>query len=321
MEDFGCHGFLLKKTPSIWVERYFILHTDGNPRLCSYETEALINGEVEFVFADGTQFEILQLPGIDSYELRLQAGDCTLVLAARESEYRRWSQQLDMAIRVTKREGVSAGAFMTPSTCSVMREDSEHTGLTRRMSSHRIKGKEFIVDDRYECLKPIGQGAYGMVVSCMDTRTGKQVAIKKVSQVFEDTQDARRILRELRLMRSISHPNILSLKDVMEPLEEDFNDLYLTTELMFTDLHKVVKSRQALSENQQQFIMYQLMCGLAHLHDSHIIHRDLKPANILLSMHCELKICDFGLARMQSTETRVDYRHGLTEYVVTRWYR
>jgi serine/threonine protein kinase len=122
-------------------------------------------------------------------------------------------------------------------------------------------------------------------------------------------------------MRSIRHPCILSLRDVMELLKQEFDDIYITTELMGIDLRQLIKSRQPLSEDHQQFILYQLMCGLAHLHASNIIHRDLKPANILLSKNCDLKICDFGLARMQHTDDRLGSCMGLTECVVTQWYR
>jgi mitogen-activated protein kinase 1/3 len=203
----------------------------------------------------------------------------------------------------------------TPSTCSGLDDDLDRK---YRRINHCIKGKEFVVDERYEDLKAIGQGAYGTVVSCVDTLTGKHLAIKKISDVFADPQIAQKILRELRLMRCISHPNILSIKNILEPLEEKFDDVYITSDLMYTDLYKVLRNRQVLPENHQRYIMYQVMCGLAHLHASHIIHRDLKPGNILLSLHCEVKICDFGLARMQSTDQRTEE---LTQYVVTRWYR
>ena len=62
--------------------------------------------------------------------------------------------------------------------------------------------------------------------------------------------------------------------------------------------------------------MYQLLRGTLYIHSSNIIHRDLKPSNLLLNKNCDLKICDFGLARGYEETTTT-----LTEYVVTRWYR
>ncbi|CAI5501180.1 unnamed protein product [Closterium sp. Naga37s-1] len=65
----------------------------------------------------------------------------------------------------------------------------------------------------------------------------------------------------------------------------------------------------------QQYFLYQLLRGLKYIHSASVLHRDLKPSNLLLSANCDLKICDFGLARS------VQEAHFLTEYVVTRWYR
>lgn len=64
-----------------------------------------------------------------------------------------------------------------------------------------------------------------------------------------------------------------------------------------------------------QYFLYQLLRGLKYIHSAHVLHRDLKPSNLLLNANCDLKICDFGLAR---TTSETDF---MTEYVVTRWYR
>lgn len=64
-----------------------------------------------------------------------------------------------------------------------------------------------------------------------------------------------------------------------------------------------------------QYFLYQLLRGLKFIHSANVLHRDLKPSNLLLNANCDLKICDFGLAR---TTSETDF---MTEYVVTRWYR
>lgn len=64
-----------------------------------------------------------------------------------------------------------------------------------------------------------------------------------------------------------------------------------------------------------QYFLYQILRGLKYIHSANVIHRDLKPSNLLLNANCDLKICDFGLARL-SAENEF-----MTEYVVTRWYR
>ncbi|KAG6681682.1 hypothetical protein I3842_13G104200 [Carya illinoinensis] len=86
-------------------------------------------------------------------------------------------------------------------------------------------------------------------------------------------------------------------------------------ELMDTDLHQIIRSNQRLSEEHCQYFLYQLLRGLKYIHSANVIHRDLKPSNLLLNANCDLKICDFGLAR-PTAENEV-----MTEYVVTRWYR
>merc|ERR1712070_1136937 len=82
------------------------------------------------------------------------------------------------------------------------------------------------------------------------------------------------------------------------------------------DLHYVLHSGQALAAAHIQWILYQLLRGLKAIHSCAVLHRDLKPSNLLLNKNCDLKICDFGLARGYEETTTT-----LTEYVVTRWYR
>lgn len=67
--------------------------------------------------------------------------------------------------------------------------------------------------------------------------------------------------------------------------------------------------------------MYQLLRGVLFLHSANIMHRDLKPSNILVNMNCDLKICDFGLARGFGASEDLTKQNELTTYVVTRWYR
>ena len=68
-------------------------------------------------------------------------------------------------------------------------------------------------------------------------------------------------------------------------------------ELMDTDLHQIIRSAQPLSDDHCQYFVYQLLRGLKYIHSAGVLHRDLKPSNLLLNANCDLKICDFGLAR------------------------
>ncbi|GJP35181.1 hypothetical protein CLOM_g19691 [Closterium sp. NIES-68] len=180
-----------------------------------------------------------------------------------------------------------------------------------------ICGHIFEVSAKYvKPIRPIGRGAYGIVCSAVDMETEEEVAIKKISNAFDNRIDAKRTLREIKLLRHFDHENVVALRDVIPPPDRSsFNDVYVVYELMDTDLHQIIQSGQMLSEEHCQYFLYQLLRGLKYIHSASVLHRDLKPSNLLLSANCDLKICDFGLARS------VQEAHFLTEYVVTRWYR
>ncbi|KAJ8526047.1 hypothetical protein ON010_g15135 [Phytophthora cinnamomi] len=176
----------------------------------------------------------------------------------------------------------------------------------------------FEIPSSFEYVKTIGSGAYGVVISAADAKTGKTVAIKNIQRAFDDLTDAKRIVREIKLMRHLDHKCVLGVEDIFEPVALDkFEDVYIVSQLMATDLHRVIYSRHALSDEHIAFFMYQMLCAMKYVHSANVIHRDLKPSNVLVNANCELKICDFGLARGVFPEEELE----LTEYVVTRWYR
>lgn len=186
--------------------------------------------------------------------------------------------------------------------------------------NHRfsVSGTQYNVNKRYTLIKPIGTGAYGVVISAQNTQTGEKVAIKKVPKAFEDIVDGKRILREVKLLRHFDHENVIAIRDIEPPpgTVRDYEDVYIVTDLMETDLHRIIYSKQSLSDDHIQYFVYQILRGLKYIHSANVLHRDLKPSNLLLNSNCDLKICDFGLARGVDDEA-VE----LTEYVVTRWYR
>jgi mitogen-activated protein kinase 1/3 len=95
-------------------------------------------------------------------------------------------------------------------------------------------------------------------------------------------------------------------------------DVYIVQCLMETDLHKLLKT-QTISNEHVCYFLYQILRGLKYIHSANVLHRDLKPSNLLLNTNCDLKICDFGLARIADPDH--DHTGFLTEYVATRWYR
>jgi mitogen-activated protein kinase 1/3 len=87
---------------------------------------------------------------------------------------------------------------------------------------------------------------------------------------------------------------------------------------METDMHRVIRT-QELSDDHCQYFIYQTLRALKAMHSANVLHRDLKPSNLLLNANCDLKVCDFGLAR--SAASQEDNSGFMTEYVATRWYR
>eukprot|EP00252_Welwitschia_mirabilis_P022037 TRINITY_DN582_c0_g1_i1.p1 TRINITY_DN582_c0_g1~~TRINITY_DN582_c0_g1_i1.p1 ORF type:complete len:405 (-),score=58.27 TRINITY_DN582_c0_g1_i1:515-1729(-) len=186
-----------------------------------------------------------------------------------------------------------------------------------RYVQYNIFGNIFEVTSKYQPpLLPIGKGAYGIVCSALNSETNEQVAIKKIANAFDNRIDAKRTLREIKLVRHMDHENVVAIRDIIPPpRREAFDDVYIAYELMDTDLHQIIRSNQPLSEEHCQYFLYQILRGLKYIHSANVLHRDLKPSNLLLNANCDLKICDFGLARITS---ETDF---MTEYVVTRWYR
>lgn len=213
----------------------------------------------------------------------------------------------------------------------------------------------FEVESRYIMKEMIGQGAYGVVCSAFDLKKNCFVAVKKIENFADHRSLAKRTLRELRIVRSLHHENILGIDRVIRPHNDAFNNVYMISELMETDLACVIRSPQELTEEhcqvssetmsgthdacvharyhmltlpcdwlpvcwcRSQFFIYQVLRGLKFLHSADVIHRDLKPRNLIVNSNCDLKICDFGLARVDDPQHRD--RCTMSNYIATRWYR
>ncbi|KAI8840371.1 kinase-like domain-containing protein [Chytriomyces cf. hyalinus JEL632] len=176
------------------------------------------------------------------------------------------------------------------------------------------------ITKRYKFDRELGNGAYGVVWGATSVETGEKVAIKKIrANNFEEPILAKRALRELKLLRHLhGHDNIINFIDCDINGETSFNELYFVQDMMEADLNQIIKSKQALTDQHFQFFTYQLLRGLKWMHSADIVHRDLKPGNLLVNSDCELKICDFGLARSVGSAVG---EYANTEYVATRYYR
>ena len=129
------------------------------------------------------------------------------------------------------------------------------------------QGTTFRIDARFSFIKVLGLGAYGVVCAAKDEQNNTKVAVKKVAGVFEDLTDAKRIIREVRLMHALRHPNILQILDIDEPESyERFADVYIVTELMDTDLNKLLRSKHALLDDHKKYFAYQIFRAMKYLH-------------------------------------------------------
>lgn len=214
-------------------------------------------------------------------------------------------------------------------------DDKAPQGTSEAKVPHEIAVAQMALDnyavtefkEKYTLIKKIGKGAYGAVYIAHEkipgpnnTTTVRKVAIKHIINAFVSPTDARRIYREIKVQAHFSpgHPNILPLLEVIKPRDPDnFTHIYLVSELMETDLHRVIRSRQDLTSDHISYFIYQSLCALKHIHAAGVLHRDLKPSNLLVNADCTVKMCDFGLAR----ESDSSLSQVFTEYVVTRWYR
>ncbi|GAQ92215.1 mitogen-activated protein kinase [Klebsormidium nitens] len=186
--------------------------------------------------------------------------------------------------------------------------------------SFTICGNSFEIPAKFKPGKLVGRSQQGDVCAAILADCGEEFAIRKISDAFRDGAEARRTLREIRLLQHLKHDNIVAMKGVLPPPSlRNFRDVYIAFELMDSDLFHLLASEEPLSESHCQFFLYQLLRGLKYLHSANVLHRDLKPSSILVNAACDLKVCDFGAARPIFGAQWGD--EGASEVVATRWYR
>lgn len=181
--------------------------------------------------------------------------------------------------------------------------------------------------NKYEVLGVIGEGAYGVVLKCRNKETNEVVAIKKFKENEDDDPMVRKTtLREVKVLRSLKHANIVSLKEAFRRKGR----LYLVFEYVEKNLLEVLEDKPngVESELVRRYI-FQLCCAIHYCHLNNVIHRDIKPENLLVNTTTgdhSLRLCDFGFARSMASSGGIGAAVGtapsdLTEYVATRWYR
>ena len=168
------------------------------------------------------------------------------------------------------------------------------------------------MQNKYEVIGIVGEGAYGIVYKCKNKETGKYVAIKKFKEIGDDLIK-KTMKRELKMLQRLHHPNIVEFQDAFKRK----GNLFLVFEFVDKNLLELIEENpKGLDPNIIKTIIYQLCKAIKYLHGQKIIHRDIKPENLLIAKNNETKLCDFGFARLISGNSEK-----LTDYVATRWYR
>ncbi|EAA13162.4 AGAP004780-PA [Anopheles gambiae str. PEST] len=177
----------------------------------------------------------------------------------------------------------------------------------------------------FDMLEQIGEGTYGQVYKAKDQQTNELVALKKVRLEHEKEGFPITAVREIKILRQLNHQNIVNLREIVTDKQDalefrkDKGSFYLVFEYMDHDLMGLLESGMVdFNEQNNASIMRQLLDGLNYCHKKNFLHRDIKCSNILMNNRGEVKLADFGLARLYNADNR---ERPYTNKVITLWYR
>ncbi len=151
----------------------------------------------------------------------------------------------------------------------------------------------------YEILSPIGAGGMGEVYRGKDTKLGREVAIKVLPEAFSRNRERlARFQREARLLASLNHPNIAAIHELAESDGKPF----LVMEFVEGETLQERLKTGALEVEEGLEVCHQVAAGLEAAHEKGVIHRDLKPATVMITSEGNVKVLDFGLAKVFAGE-------------------
>ena len=187
--------------------------------------------------------------------------------------------------------------------------------------------------NKYELIRVIGDGTYGIVYEGINKETKEKVAIKKLKQKCQTLEECKSEM-EIIILEQSHHENIIRLKEIIRDFNSEVSYIFEYCDcnlLQFIDIHK--ENNKKIPEPIIREIILQLTKGLKYIHSKNYFHRDLKPENILLILNkydllnlsnnnindsgIKVKIADFGTAKKIPTKDALT----ITEYICTRWYR
>ncbi|KAJ1975624.1 serine/threonine protein kinase, CMGC, CDC2/CDK sub [Dimargaris verticillata] len=190
----------------------------------------------------------------------------------------------------------------------------------RKKDVRRYTGCSFL--DDYERLGKLGEGTFGEVHKARHKTTGELVALKRILIHNENEGIPITAIREIKILKSLSNPNIVPLSDIAiergdAALRKRAN-IYMVIPYMDHDLTGLLENPSvSFSLPQIKCYLKQLLKGVCYLHGQKVLHRDMKASNLLIDNRGNLRITDFGLARAYDPSANDRY----TNCVVTRWYR
>nr|KAG5706822.1 hypothetical protein BaRGS_004157 [Batillaria attramentaria] len=157
---------------------------------------------------------------------------------------------------------------------------STRKGSAEKTTPHTRIEDDAMVQDNYRVGSKIGQGSFGKVYEATHKSTGVKWAIKSINKEKAGSSALKLVEREVSILKRVSHPNIITLNEVIESPKK----MYLVMELCTGgELADVLKEKNYFSEAETKIIMERLASGLAYLHKNGIVHRDLKLENILMA--------------------------------------
>lgn len=146
-----------------------------------------------------------------------------------------------------------------------------------------------LIADRYEKIEILNDGSYGIVWLCNDTQTKQKVALKEIQSC-----DSNVSMKEIKSLKELHHPNIISLIDCFRIFPND----YIVLEYGGDDIQTIMEGKtKPFEQDLIRKIMHDILSAVSYIHSAGYIHRDIKPANILIDENKNVKLIDFGLCR------------------------
>jgi cyclin-dependent kinase 12/13 len=211
------------------------------------------------------------------------------------------------------------------------KEENGHD-FTKRVPTANWQSRQV---DLYEKVDQVGEGTFGKVYKAkykafasrnnVDNVNIKSefVALKKILMDNEKEGFPITAIREIMILKRLQHKNIINLLEIVTSKPSEKNkfrgNVYLVFEYMEHDLSGITENKIVFTVAIIKCILHQILTGVEYLHRNNIIHRDIKGANILINNKGEVKIADFGLARMHNPNPNITKQY--TNRVVTLWYR